>query len=507
MNSLKSSFLIFMNLVATSQLNGINEGPIMPNSFNDMSQEERALVRDLKLLNYPSLKWMRETDIDHDESYDVVIVGGGMAGLTAGAALYREAIYHIRIFDENEPGFEGPWINYARMHTLRSQKDLTGPALDIPHLTFHAWFEAQWGQTAWKELGKIPTSLWMDYLNWYKKAMQLPVENNWTLKSLKPLSENQFELDFVQGHHHRLVKAKKVVLATGRGGFGGANIPDFVIDLPKNLYAHTCDKIDFDALGGKKIAVIGVGSSGFDAAATALEAGVEKVDLISRRSALPNVNKFASLYYKSLSHGFYDLSDQMRWDFMNTAFEAGIPPPKDALVRLKDFQNFHFRFNTSIIKMTPIESQVQVKTNQGTFVYDFIILGTGFKIDGTLRPELAPIIDDIALWEDKMPSKIVSLHPHLGCYPYLGPKFEFLSKKEGTASYLKNVYCFNYGATLSHALISSDIPAISIGAKKLAEGIAADFFIQDSLYFLQKLIEFDEKDFDQNEIFKRTFDH
>ena len=41
--------------------------------------------------------------------------------------------------------FEGPWATTARMETLRSPKQLTGPALGLPALTFRAWYEAQFG--------------------------------------------------------------------------------------------------------------------------------------------------------------------------------------------------------------------------------------------------------------------------------------------------------------------------------------------------------------------------
>lgn len=490
-------------MLASTSLRGVNQAPPFPSDFTRLPQQDKALIRDLILVNYPPKEWKVEADpSDGDVCYDVVIVGGGMAGLTAGAALYREGVFNIKIFDQNSEGFEGPWINIARMKTLRSPKDLMGPALDIPHLTFHAWFEAQWGQEAWRQLGKIPNAQWMDYLNWYRQAMQLPVENDCTLASIIPLPDDRFELEFLQQGQRQIVKAQKVVMATGRGGFGGANVPDFVKGLPRLVYAHTCDKIDFEALKQRRVAVIGVGASGFDAAAVALETGVKGVDLITRRARLPTVNKFASLYYKSLSHGFYQLSDQMRWDFMSAAFDPGIPPPIEALQRLKGYQNFRFRPDTTILSMHFDGSQVIVETNKGRLSYDFIILGTGYTVDGYQQPELRPLMDQIALWEDRIAPELVKNHPLLGRFPYLGPIFEFLPKVPGTASYLKNLHCFNYGSTLSHALLSSDIPAISIGARRLAEGIAAEFFVQESDVYLQRLKEYNLQDFNQDDFFK-----
>jgi cation diffusion facilitator CzcD-associated flavoprotein CzcO len=464
-----------------------------------LSKQDKALIRDLKLINYPPRPWKIELHPKTDTFYyDVAIIGGGMAGLSVGAALFKEGIFNIKIFDQNLPGHEGPWINYARMRTLRSTKELMGPALEIPHLTFHAWFEAQWGADAWKQLGKIPNSLWMEYLDWYRQAMQLPVEHQCRLVSIIPM-QDCFELEFEQFSQICIVKARKVVLATGRGGFGGSFIPEFVKHLPPYIYAHTVDHIDFEALKDRRLGIIGVGASAFDAAAVALETGAKQVDLIMRRARLPNVNKFASLYYKSFSHGYYKLSDEQRWNFMCAAFDPGSPPPIEALRRLKGYQNFLLRSNTIISQIRFDGSQVQVDTNHGQYTYDFLILGTGFNIDGYQQPELRHVIDQIALWQDHLPADIVKAHPKLGRFPYLGPYFEFLPKKPGTARYLKNLYCFNYGATLSHGLLSSDIPAISIGARRLAEGIAADFFLQDSDIYLERLKDFQEQDFDQDE--------
>lgn len=42
----------------------------------------------------------------------------------------------LQVLDENPEGCEGPWLTYARMVTLRTNKCLTGLDLGIPSLTF-----------------------------------------------------------------------------------------------------------------------------------------------------------------------------------------------------------------------------------------------------------------------------------------------------------------------------------------------------------------------------------
>lgn len=470
-----------------------------PSPFADLPKQDRALLRDLILLNYPPLDWRKgENKPDPDPTYDVVIVGAGMAGLTAGAALFKEGIFHIKLFDQNRPGSEGPWTTYARMKTLRSPKEIMGPALGIPHLTFHAWFDAVFGVEAWKKLEKIPTELWMDYLKWYRQAMQLPVENCCTLVDLIPIREG-FELAFLQEGKPLIVRARKVVLATGRAGFGGPFIPHFMKHLPQSVYAHTMDSINFEALKGRCVGIIGVGASSFDAAAVALETGAKSVDLLMRRNCLPTVNKFSSLPYKGFNNGYFKLSDEKRWEFMSIALEESTPPPIEALRRVAKYSNFRILSNRTISHIDFDGIQVYVNTNRGRYAYDFLILGTGFDISGYQQPELHRVIDQIALWRDRLPEHIVNQHPKMGCFPYLGPSYEFLPKEPGIAPYLKNLYCYNYGATLSHGLLSSDIPGISIGATRLAQGIAADFFIENSDWYLECLRRYETSDFEQTE--------
>ncbi len=466
----------------------------LPIQIQQLPREDRAVIRDLILLNFPPLHWRKTHS---DASYDVVIIGGGMAGLTAGAALFKEGIFNIQIFDENSAGLEGPWITYARMKTLRTHKEIMGPALGIPHLTFRAWYDAKFGSEDWKKMEKIPNNLWMDYLKWFRDVMQLPVENHCKLKELIPNSKC-LELKMECRGESFFVKAKKVILATGRAGFGGVIIPDVVKDLPKTQYSHTAEIIDFKKLKDKKIAILGVGASSFDAAATALENQAKEVDLIMRKNRIPTINKFGSLPYKGFVHGYYQLADEQKWNFMKEALESAIPPPLDSIKRVENYSNLRVLANTTIEKIECNSSQIHVLTNHGQLTYDFLILGTGFKIDGKEQLELKDVIDDIALWKDKMPSDLFS-DSKMGLFPYLGPSFEFLPKKENNTSYLKNIYCFNYAATMSHGLLSGDIPSISVGASRMAQGIAADFFIEDSEWYLNHLKTYEQQEFQEGD--------
>lgn len=462
-----------------------------------LAELEKALAYDFTLINYPPPPSIMEVEEDSSAEpvYHVAIIGAGMSGLAAGAALFKEGIFHIKLFDQNPEGLEGPWLTYARMKTLRSGKDDMGPALGIPHLTFHAWYEAQYGTAKWNQLDKIPTSLWMDYLVWFKHVMHLPVENECQLVSIIPEAE-YYTLEFICRGKPYQVKALKVVLATGRGGFGGPKIPDFVHHLPKKLYAHVMEFIEFNLLKNKKIGVLGVGSSAFDAAAEALEKGAAKVDLIMRSPCLPCINKFASLPDHCFRSGYYKQSEEWRWKVMSHALICTVPPPIAALNRVRTHKNFAVQSNVKIISVRAKDEQVELETNQGILKYDFLILGTGYDVNANNQPELHHLSENILLWKDRLTCEMNQCVSEFGKFPYLGPSFELLEKEPGKAAYLKNLYCFNYASLMSHGMLSSDIGSLSLGAIRLAEGIAADFLQQQSAAYLKELEEYAEVDFD-----------
>ena len=64
-------------------------------------------------------------------------------------------------------------------------------------------------------------------------------------------------------------------------------------------------------------------------------------------------------------------------------------------------------------------------------------------------------------------------------HPYVGPAFEFIERAPGTAPWVSRIHCFTFPAYLSHGPISGDIPAISTGAQRVADGVASALFAED----------------------------
>lgn len=455
---------------------------------------EARLHEDLRFLCCPEKSWVPE----RDGVADVVILGGGMCGMLAWLALTTGGIRNIRVLDRSPKGFEGPWLTYARMETLRSPKHLTGPAYGHGALTFQAWFRAQFGALAWEELDKIPRPMWMDYLRWYRKVLEIPVENRVSMDLVEP--EGELLRLHISGAETGALLARKLVFATGREGTGEPNIPAFVRPLPRNIWAHSVEDIDFTALKGKRVAVVGVGASAVENAAEALEHGAAEVRLLIRRKEMPRINKMMGIGNFGFTCGYAALGDEWRWRFMQYSFATQTPAPRGSTLRVSRHPNAYFHFGKDIATASDVQGAIRMGFSDGTgCMADFLILGTGFTIDPMTRTEFGGTAGNILLWEDVYTPPRGEESADLGRFPYLNPDFSFREKRPGTAPWLKDVYCFNYGATASLGKVSGDIPGVSEGAAWLAREIAASLYAEDVHTHWQGMLDYDKPELQGDE--------
>ncbi|MCZ6875616.1 MAG: NAD(P)/FAD-dependent oxidoreductase [bacterium] len=481
-----------MNVVSTTTFQASDE------SLTDL---ENRVRKDLAFLCYPPANWVPTTrHPGADQVHDVVVIGAGMCGLVASFALLGAGISNLRLFDCSLQGREGPWLTYARMETLRSPKHLLGPAYGMASLTFRAWFEAQFGAAAWDVLDKIPRLMWMDYLCWYRCVLNLPVENEVEVSHILPM-DGLLKLELSgAGAREAFVLTRKVVLATGRDGTGHPNIPAFVAHLPRQYWAHSSDDIDFSALRGKRVVVVGVGASSVDNAAEALEAGAAEVRHLIRRQEMPRINKFMGIGSFGFSAGFPVLSDAWRWRFMHYSWLTQTPAPRLSTLRVSRHTNAFFHFDAGIEKVTQAGDEMVIETVRGVrFQADYMILGTGFTVAPMARPELAEYADKMLLWQDRYTPPPELAHAELGRFPYLAQDFAFQERHPGAAPCLNNIHCFNFGATVSLGKLSGDIPAVSRGASWLARALAAHFYTQDIEQHWQKLLDYDKPELQGDE--------
>jgi cation diffusion facilitator CzcD-associated flavoprotein CzcO len=455
---------------------------------------EARLSEDLRLLCYPGKDWVPR----REGVTDVVIIGGGMCGMVAWLALKTGGINNMLLLDRAPEGREGPWLTYARMETLRSPKELTGPAFGHGALTFQAWFRAQFGTAEWQALDKIPRPMWMEYLRWYRKVLDVPVENGVSVDLVEP--EGDLLRLHLSGAASGSILARKLVFATGRDGTGKPNIPAFVGDLPRRYWAHSADEIDFAALRDKRVAVIGVGASAVDNAAEALEHGAREVRHLIRRKTMPTINKMMGIGSFGFTAGYAGLGDEWRWRLMQYSFATQTPPPHGSTLRVSRHENAHFHFGKAVNTLHEQAGAVRVGFEDGTaYLADFIILGTGFTIDPMSRTEFGAAAGDILLWHDVYTPPAGEQNADLGRFPYLNPDFTFREKEAGTQPWLGNVYCFNYGASASLGKVSGDIPGISEGAAWLARALAARLYAEDVADHWQTLQDYAKPELDGSE--------
>lgn len=450
---------------------------------------EAQLAQDLDFLEMPSKPWVPLRVHDREPVRDVVVIGAGMCGLAATAKFILTGITNVIAYDAAPEGKEGPWVTFARMQTLRSPKTLHGPALGLAQLTFRAWFTAQWGVEAWRSLDKIPKGQWMDYLVWYRKVLDLPVRNDVRMTGIS-FVDGLIAID-IEGAETGRVLTRRLVLATGRSGLGGFAVPDFLNGVDRKYWAHSADDIDFEALKGKRVAVIGAGASSMDNAATALEVGAKAVDLLIRRKEMPRINKMTGIGSQGVVHGMYQLPDAWKWKFVDYTTTTQTPPPRSSTLRVSRHENARFFLDCGIVAVRQEEGGLLIETTQGSMRYDYLIAATGFTNDFNGRPEFAAIAPFIRSWSDgRQTPDMGPFRRGMSDAPDLGPSFEFREKVPGTCPALAHIHCFNDAAMLTHGKVSGDIPAVSAGTDRLVRGIAASLFAEDVAAHFDSLVAF-----------------
>lgn len=413
---------------------------------------------------------------------DVTIVGGGMCGLAAAFALRRLGISNITHLDRRAEGLEGPWLTYARMQTLRSPKHLTGPAMGLANLTFRAWYEAQGFD--WEGLDRISRAEWMAYLRWYRHVTGARIENGAQVGRITPHADH-VEIAMNGG---RTACARRIVLATGREGQAVPRIPAPLAPFFDGLVRHSSDEIDFAALRGKRVVVIGLAASAFDNAATALEAGAAEVTLLGRAPHLPRLNKMKQTVYPGFTHGFAELPDTDKLALLDHVMSFRIAPPRGSVLRISSDPRTRLVLGAEVTRADLLGNSLHLATNKGGFDADMVILGTGFAIDVTTPPELAGFSDRILRWSDCVPEAT----GEWAAYPYLGAGFEFQPRAARPDHGLGHIHCFTHTAQLSLGNLANDIPAVSEGAERLARAIAASLFVEDRAHHRQRLMDYAE---------------
>lgn len=459
---------------------------------------EAALAEDLARLNYPPANWVPErSGPDGKPLCDVLIVGAGMCGLTASFALKRLGMTRQRLVDRAPAGNEGPWLTFARMERLRSPKHLTGPAMGLPNLTFRAWFEAEHGRDAWEPLGRIPRTMWAEYLAWYARVTGAVVESGVEMIAVRQAAGCvAVTLRHPEGRSE-IIHARKLVLATGRESPGQARVPAALRSEYGAGVLHSSDAIDFATVRGKHVVVIGMAASAFDNAAGALEAGAARVTMLGRSPSMPRINKAKQIVYAGFTFGYPDLGDAEKIAVWSKVFEGGIAAPRESVLRVTKHANADIRLGIEVTACRRSGEHLALQTTAGDMTADLVILGTGFDVDVPGSGSIA-FADRLQLWRDRFP-RDMSIGD-LGTFPYLDAGFRYTTNDTGLSSHVRRLHAFSHVCMVSLGNLANDIPAVSDGAERLARAIAVDLFEDDKSIHWQRLAAYAEPELIGDEV-------
>jgi cation diffusion facilitator CzcD-associated flavoprotein CzcO len=259
------------------------------------------------------------------------------------------------------------------------------------------------------------------------------------------------------------------------------------------VWSHTAGPLPDEKFKGKVVGVIGAGSSAFDAAAVALEAGASEVHLFSRRAYIdyqgqvprpagspppPPPAAPADRGHANALELTYELPDVVRWRNFLLGDRRVASVPLDSLERAVAFPGFRIHLNSSLADVAmSANGQVSARVGQTAMRFDHLIAGTGYRIDLSAQPELARIHEHIALWRDRFKPAPGDESTAGGYHPYLGPGFEFLPRAQTGAEYLRNVHCFNLAAALSFGIPVGDVPSM-VDHPRLVTAIARDLYVE-----------------------------
>lgn len=453
----------------------------MPNIALTTFDPDHTAQEALRLLGPWPANWVPAHEgIDHN----VLVVGGGQSGSALAFALKRAGIGSVSVIDAAADALQsGVWRTRARMHTLRTLKNLVGPEGPVAALGFQAWYESRHGRDAYTAIDRISRIDWAEYLDWFRTISGTEVRYGVRLLRFEPVQGGgvpHFRLQLEVNGQPRIETARKLIFANGVAGSGAPYIPIMLQPAVANgLAAHTGHAIDFEKLAGKAVAVVGAAASAFDAAAVALESGAAEVHLFARRDRLAATPVARVRGYPGVYDNYLALPDATRWHHASRYRRLGTTAPLDSVKRVLEFANFHLHLSAPWESTQVNDDKVTASVHGETFQFDFVIAGTGYTHEFSQRAELAGIAGQVLRWRDRYLPPLHERDDELGAAPYLGTGLEYLEKAPGTAPWLRNIHVYNPGGFASTGLPLGDVPSMRGHVPRVVQRISEDLLLAD----------------------------
>jgi hypothetical protein len=201
------------------------------------------------------------------------IIGAGPYGLSLAAHL-AAAGQDFRIFGAPLTTWQGHMPKGMLLKSDGFASNLSSPD---PASTLKAWC-AERGVEYHDLYIPVRLETFQAYSAWFQKRYVPMLEQHQVIALSR--TPDGFSLVLDNGE---AVEAERVVLAVGINWF--RNIPDIFASLPAELVSHSYDHPDMARFAGKKLLIVGAGSSAVDNAVLASEAGAD-VTLVARASTI-----------------------------------------------------------------------------------------------------------------------------------------------------------------------------------------------------------------------------
>lgn len=269
------------------------------------------------------------------------------------------------------------------------------------------------------KLDNAPLTDFLEYAHWFQREAVPDVDPR-KVRAIER-SNGGFKLALPDGES---LDAERVVVAAGLFPF--AFKPALFDSLPPSLVSHSSEHDDLDAFAGKEVVVVGGGQSALESAALLNEAGA-KVELIVRAEGIIWLAADSPGAEQSLGQRLYPPTDvggrKSGWlaafpDVFRRLPRRYQPGVSYRCIRaagapwlVPRLAGVTVTTGRAVTSAQPEGERVRMALDDGSErSADHVLLGTGYRVDVTRYPFLAPSVVD-------------SLQ-HADGYPLLGPGLE-----------------------------------------------------------------------------------
>jgi len=245
------------------------------------------------------------------------------------------------------------------------------------------------------DVDPVPIGVFLEYASWFCEMTGVCTDERHVCDMA--WRDGVFDVAFDDGSQ---LTARSVVAAVGVRHF--RQFPGWAAHLAPGVAAHTCDLVDFEALRGARVLIIGGRQSAYEWAALAGEHGAERIDIVHRHP-VPRFERvswaFTDEYVEATraTPGWWrTLSAEQREHIGRRFWEVGRLTLEWWLVARLARAALHRWPDTSVVEATPRDDGVDVALSNGERrAVDRVVFATGYRAEVASVPHLAGGIDDV----------------------------------------------------------------------------------------------------------------